>query len=164
MAESPFAPAVASPYAKSLQPVSLDTSLVESLRFAVPLWVHDLQGCTEEQLIARAKRCAQVVAEKGDALQFKGQSVAARQSTAHAFNRLAEGLACAAYQPGGVVFAGIHWCVGSRHMGANQGTSGPCDAEAQRAWDEATSPPRTRRPIVDVELPDLDAQGGVECA
>jgi hypothetical protein len=142
MAASPSAPAVASPYAKTPQALSLDTSLVESLRFAVPLWIHEVRNLPAEHRVARAVRCADVVGAKGDALQF---------------NALAEGLAYAAYLPGGVTFAGLHWCV------VEQVTSGPCDAEVDRAWDEATAPPRDRRPIVDVELPDPDAQGGVEC-
>ena len=31
-------------------------------------------------------------------------------SAGEVFNFLARGLACAAYQPGGVTFAGLHWC------------------------------------------------------
>ena len=131
-----------------------DLVLIESLRFAVPMWVHELRDCTSEQRVVRAKRCAQVVAEKGDALQFKGQSASARRSTAEAFNRLAEGLACAAYQDGGISFAGYHWCVGSRHMGVLG--DGPCDEEVMRIEANPRPAPvvRVRRPIVDVHLPD----------
>jgi hypothetical protein len=137
--------------------VSGDVVLVESLRFAVPLWIEELRDCTPDQRMARASRCATVVGEKGDALQFKGQSAAARRSTAEAFNRLAEGLAIAAYMPGGVVFAGHHWCVGSKHMGVEQKHSGPCLAEVKREEVEgpAITPTRlVRRPIIDVHLPE----------
>jgi hypothetical protein len=33
-------------------------------------------------------------------------------SAGEVFNELAKGLACAASQPGGVTFAGLHWCAG----------------------------------------------------
>lgn len=86
-----------------------DTTLVESLRFAVPLWIDKLRNCTMDQLLARASRCAGVVGTRGDALQFKGSSASGRRASAEAFNHLAEGLACAAYLPGGISFAGMHW-------------------------------------------------------
>lgn len=130
--------------------VSDHSVLIQSLLFAVPLWMHELRDCTEEQVIARAKGCAQVIAEKGDALQFKAKSASSRKSTAHAFNRLAEGLACAAYQPGGVTFAGLHWCVGSRHSGVAQELSGPCIAEVER---ERTDGPAAVRSGVMTGLP-----------
>lgn len=44
-----------------------------------------------------------VIAEHGDSLQYRDTH------SAEAFNRLAEGLAAAAYQPGGVSFAGMLW-------------------------------------------------------
>lgn len=109
-----------------------DVTLVETLRFVVPLWIHELRNCTPDQRLARAQRCARVVGSRGDALQFKGSSASGRRATADAFNHLAEGLACAAYLPGGVVFAGLHWCVGSRHWGVSQSRPGPCDAEVAR--------------------------------
>lgn len=131
-----------------------DIALVESLRFAVPMWVHELRDCTPEQRVARAKRCAQVVAEHGDALQFKGESASARRSTRDAFNRLAEGLALLAFQDGGVAFAGHHWCVGSNHMGVPG--NGSCDEELARVEANPRPAPvvRIRRPIIDVHLPD----------
>jgi len=86
-------------------------TLVESLAFAVPLWIWDLRIYTDAQRAARANRCGRIVAERGDVLQFgskrKGQA-------AEVFNALAEGLACAAYVPGGVTFAGRHWCTNHR--------------------------------------------------
>ena len=56
-----------------------------------------------EMIERRARICAQEVASKGDIIQYKSKG------TAEAFNRLAEGLACLAFAPGGVTFLGRHW-------------------------------------------------------
>lgn len=80
--------------------------LMETLALAVPLRIWELAARTPAQRANIAHRCAQHVAAHGDALQFGGKKGAA----AAAFNALAQGLACAAYQPGGVTFAGRHWC------------------------------------------------------
>jgi hypothetical protein len=89
--------------------------LIDSLRVAVPVWIWQLQGSTPEQRVAIARRCGDHVAEHGDALMYGGKRADrrnpdARGDCANAFNALAEGLAVAAYQPGGVTFAGQHWC------------------------------------------------------
>jgi hypothetical protein len=82
-------------------------ALVATLELAVPMRIWELEGRTPEQRAVIAKRCAQVVAERGDNLMFGSKR---KGKTAAVFNALAEGLACAAYQPGGVTFAGRHWC------------------------------------------------------
>lgn len=74
-----------------------------TLQLAIPLWMERVQGWEESHRLARAAACAQVVAEKGDVLQFGGKGCR------EAFNALAEGLACAAFQPGGVEFLGDRW-------------------------------------------------------
>ncbi len=81
--------------------------LVETLMLAVPLRIWELKRLTFEQRAETARRCAQIVAERGDDLMF-GSKKSGR--TAEVFNALATGLAVAAYQPGGVRFAGRHWC------------------------------------------------------
>lgn len=82
-------------------------ALMETLALAVPLRIWELQSRTPEQRCVIAKRCAQVVGERGDNLMFGSKR---KGETAQVFNALAEGLAVAAYQPGGVTFAGRHWC------------------------------------------------------
>jgi hypothetical protein len=77
-----------------------------ALEAAVPLWIERLRGLSWEEIQERARVCAQVVAAKGDVIQFRGSR---RGETAEAFNRLAEGLACAAFAPGGVRFMGLHF-------------------------------------------------------
>ena len=81
-------------------------ALVTSLELAVPLWQEQVRGLTDSQRMARARRCAAEVAAHGDVLQYGGKR---RGAAAEAFNALAEGLAIASFQPGGVTFAGRTW-------------------------------------------------------
>ena len=83
-------------------------TLVATLALAVPLWIWELWDVSDQARAARARRCAQIVAERGDVLMFGSKS---RGKAAEVFNALAEGIACAAYQPGGITFAGRHWCM-----------------------------------------------------
>lgn len=103
--------------------LSDDITLVETLRLAVPLHIMELRTVSDIQRAFIANNAAGVVGEKGDALQFKGKSAAGRRSTGEAFNSLARGLACLAYAPGGVEFAGVHWCVWD-HPGGATGVTG----------------------------------------
>lgn len=92
--------------------LSDDITLIETLRFAVPLHIAEVAELTVEQRLTVAKRCAETVGAKGDTLLFKSKSAAGRRSTGEAFSALARGLACLAYLPGGVEFANtLHWCV-----------------------------------------------------
>lgn len=78
-----------------------------ALEAAVPIWMFDLQRrCTLAEIQARAGECGQIVAEKGDVLQFGGGK---KGEAGKAFNALAEGLACLAFCPGGVTFCGLHF-------------------------------------------------------
>jgi len=74
-----------------------------SLQAAVPLHIIDVRDWTFEQRRAAAEESAYVIAEHGDDLLYGGKHCA------DAFNRLALGIACAAYQPGGIRFLGDHW-------------------------------------------------------
>lgn len=56
----------------------------------------------------RAGELAQVIAEKGDVLMFRGK----KGESAHAFNALAEAITLAACMPGGVRFLGYRWIAG----------------------------------------------------
>lgn len=77
-----------------------------SLSAAVPLWIEELRHLPEEARMRLGRECAQVIAEKGDVIQFKSKKAG---ETAAAFNALAKGLACLAYVPGGVTFLGVHF-------------------------------------------------------
>ena len=85
--------------------------LVLTLRLAVPLRIAELQLLAGEtrtrQVRWWAREAGDVVAHKGDVLQYGGK----RGAAAMVFNHLARGLAALACMPGGVSFAGTHWCV-----------------------------------------------------
>jgi hypothetical protein len=55
----------------------------------------------------RAAGLAGIIAARGDLILYRGGK---HGESATAFNALAEGLAIGACQPGGVTFAGQHWC------------------------------------------------------
>lgn len=80
--------------------------LAISLSAAVPLWIEELRYLSELDRNALAHEAAQIVAEKGDIIQYKSKK---KGETAKAFNALAKGLAICAYQPGGVTFLGMHF-------------------------------------------------------
>ena len=76
------------------------------LQVVVPMWISDLRSYPEEQRLEIAREAGQYIAEHGDDLMFRSKP----GKSAEAFNQLAKGLAAAAYQPGGITFAGMHFC------------------------------------------------------
>lgn len=83
-----------------------ETALATALAVAVPLWIEDLKHMPWDYIQQRAKICSDVVAEKGDVILFRGGK---KGESAEAFNRLAEGVACLSFAPGGVRVFGEHW-------------------------------------------------------
>lgn len=83
---------------------SAQTLLPGMLELAVPQWVERLRDRPWEHIQARAAECSRYIAEHGDKILYRvpGQS-------AEAFNRLAEGIACLSFAPGGVSIFGRHW-------------------------------------------------------
>jgi hypothetical protein len=77
-----------------------------TLQAAVPLWMHSVRTWSFERRGHEAAKCADVIAAHGDDLMFGGKH------TSETFNKLALGIACAAYQPGGITFMGDHWEAG----------------------------------------------------
>lgn len=92
--------------------------LKATLELAVPLWADKLMRQPLDAVLRRASICGQVIAEKGDVIQFKSSKPG---ETANAFNHLAEGLAILSFAPGGVKFMGIHF------ENTHPGTTRPCD-------------------------------------
>ncbi len=82
------------------------TLLQMTLSVAVPMWIERLKSKPWSHIVVRSQACAQVVAEKGDVIQFKS---AKKGETANAVNHLAEGVACLAFVPGGVTIFGQHF-------------------------------------------------------
>jgi|SRR5882724_451391 len=105
-----------------------DISLTETLRFVVPLQIRDLQRYDARTRRGLAREDAVNVGSHGDALLFGGKH------SRLAFNALSRGLAAAAYEPGGVTFAGLHWCLGAGHCGTDD--PAPCAAEIERLGGE----------------------------
>ncbi|GAA4731746.1 hypothetical protein [Phytohabitans rumicis] len=78
--------------------------LLVALHAAVPLHIARIRRWTPTQRNAAARHAVGVIAAHGDDLLFSGRHTAA------AFNALARALALMADLPGGVTFAGQHWC------------------------------------------------------
>ena len=91
-----------------------DSLLAISLSAAVPLRIMELQrqGGPTEMDWRNAADFGQILAEKGDVLQFgygKRKPQAGEPSVADLFNRLAQALAVLAFIPGGVRVFGMHF-------------------------------------------------------
>jgi hypothetical protein len=103
----------------------MDWVLVETLRAAVPLRIGDLLLQSDKSRTWLATRWAadavDPIASRGDVLQFGGK----KGEAAAVFNHLAKGLAALAMVPGGVVFAGTHWCIEHRWGLATPPGAGP---------------------------------------
>ena len=90
------------------------TLLIGALSAAVPLRIFELEKLGRslsssqfwEMISRRAGECSAHLAHHGDDLMFKSK---VKGKTAEAFNRLAEGLACLSFCPGGVTAFGEHW-------------------------------------------------------
>lgn len=76
------------------------------LEIAVPGWVEKLKSHSWDYIQERAKICSAYLGEHGDDALFKSKT---KGKTAEAFNRLAEGVACASFAPGGVDTFGLHF-------------------------------------------------------
>ncbi len=82
--------------------------LLMTLEVAVPLWIQRWRGRSWVERLVRSAECAEIVAAKGDVLQYGG-GPREKGEAAKAFNALAEGLAIVSFCPGGVKFCGLHW-------------------------------------------------------
>ena len=74
-----------------------------SLQCAVPLYIHEFSKMPHDRIIASAHGLADILATKGDVLQYGGKGCA------ETFNALAKGIAALSFCPGGVTFMGDHW-------------------------------------------------------
>lgn len=83
-----------------------NTVLLTTLQLAVPMWIEQLRNVGGQIPYDERDRIIEQINSKGDDLQYGGK----RGSAAQAFNAMAKGLAALAYAPGGVTFAGQHWC------------------------------------------------------
>ena len=121
-----------------------NAALVEGLAAAVPLRLMELADLTpsdrDRKIQAWASEASTEVASRGDTLMYGSKKSG---GAAKVFNALARGLAAGAWCPGGVTFAGRHWCAAE------------CLCPAGRRREPSATPtPPTRRPVVDTHLPD----------
>ncbi|GIH70294.1 hypothetical protein [Sphaerimonospora thailandensis] len=79
--------------------------LAITIQALVPLRVLELAGTSFEERERAVGRASQVIAEHGDDLQFGGRH------RPDAIKTLVRALAVLAYQPGGVTYEGMHFCV-----------------------------------------------------
>jgi hypothetical protein len=86
--------------------------LLDTLQLAVPVAIDQLLRDAPPVRYARINESAYAaidqVCEHGDVMQMGG---GAKGEAAKAFTATARGLAALAFAPGGVTFAGLHWCV-----------------------------------------------------
>ena len=82
-----------------------DGLLADHLDIAVRLWIDHLADFSAEYRYHRAHVCAQALlgSNMSESLHYP------LKETAKAFNLLAEGIACCAYQPGGIKCFGLHF-------------------------------------------------------
>jgi len=92
----------------SLVPSANPALLYAAIGCAVPLEIAAVAAWSDDERMRVADELASVLGELGDVLEFGApKSINVRTP----FVALARGLAIAAYQPGGVCFGGMHWCV-----------------------------------------------------
>ena len=106
--------------------------LAITLEAAVPLRIIELRGVPDSERLRLARLAADHIAAQGDNILFRSGR---RGETAEAVGWLITGLACAAYQPGGVRFDGIGWCAvhPRRRWAASEKVCELClEAESQR--------------------------------
>jgi len=82
------------------------------LGLAVPMWIDQMRYWPAERRANKAHELAEVIAfGQGSAAMADpaARGTEKKGGLALTFNALAQGLACLAFCPGGVVFAGHHW-------------------------------------------------------
>lgn len=101
-----------------------------TLELAVPLWVERRSSWTWNQRLVRCHEIVEIVASKGDIIQYKSKK---KGESAEAFNALAEGVAMLSFVWGGVSLFGRRWETRSCHLcGALRNLTEPSDKEAPR--------------------------------
>lgn len=91
-----------------------DLDLVTSacLGVAVPMWIDRMRHWLPREREQRAQALVEIIAHHqaiAAICDTEARGTARRGDLAVAFSAIAEGLACLAHCPGGVVFAGNHW-------------------------------------------------------
>ncbi|MFK0244563.1 hypothetical protein ACIQUM_07680 [Amycolatopsis azurea] len=108
----------------SQNPLADHPALEAALPVGVLVALGEIERLSEAQRQKQASEAASMIAAHADDLMFRGKY------TRQAFAAVSRALAILAFQPGGVTFAGLHWCIGSGHRGTRD--QAPCAAELAR--------------------------------
>lgn len=141
--------------------MSFDHTLVAALQAAVPLRIAELQRLQGEtrtlQALKWARMAADPIASRSDILLYVGGK---RGEAAEVFGHMARGLAALAHNPGGILFAGTHWCI-EHPYGLNVASivGLRCGSAGMDPLPDGERQPSVRRPIVTVTLPEPDELG-----
>lgn len=90
----------------------IDRITTAFLGASVPLWIEKLRQWSPERRERRAHELVEILAydqAMAALCDCEARGTAGPGELGKAFNAVAEGLACLAFCPGGVVFAGHHW-------------------------------------------------------
>lgn len=90
----------------------LDPVTTAFLGVSVPMWIALMRPWHPERRATKAHELVEIIAyEQGVAALCdpEARGTARRGELGKAFNAIAQGLACLAFCPGGIVFAGNHW-------------------------------------------------------
>jgi hypothetical protein len=91
---------------------ALDPVTSAFLGMTVPLYIEEMRDWSPDRRVHTAHELGEIVAFSQGAAALadpEARGTAKRGELAKVFNAIARGLACLAYCPGGVVFAGNHW-------------------------------------------------------
>jgi hypothetical protein len=93
----------------------IDPTTSAFLGLTVPMWIETMRGWHPDRRIAKGRELVDIIAfDPAIAAMVDDEARATTKKRqpgklATGFNAVAQGLACLAYCPGGVVFAGSHW-------------------------------------------------------
>jgi hypothetical protein len=82
------------------------------LGLSVPMWIEEMRAWSPDRREHKAHELSEVIAYGAGAAALADpdrRGTTKRGALGGAFNAVAQGLACLAFCPGGVVFAGHHW-------------------------------------------------------
>ena len=90
----------------------LDAVTTAFLGLTVPMWIELMRPWQAERRARKAQELVEIIAyEQAIAAicEVEARGTARKGEIARGFNAIAQGLACLAFCPGGIVFAGHHW-------------------------------------------------------
>jgi hypothetical protein len=82
------------------------------LGLTVPMWIDRMRSWHPDRRVHKGHELVEIIAYEQSVAAMcnpEARGTAKRGEKGLAFNAVAQGLACLAYCPGGIVFAGHHW-------------------------------------------------------